>query len=152
MKGCWGSGGIAPRILNLGTRWRWVVSFTPKPLYPQGKRPCYPLDRRLGVPVWARWWREKFLSSSGPRIPDHPACSPALYRWGIPAHGSIIFTIFSRKYSSIQLVPGALTLGLKRPGFEADHSPPSSAEVIMCGAIPPLFQCFLHVMVQLYAT
>jgi hypothetical protein len=22
----WGSGGIAPRILNLGTRWRWVVS------------------------------------------------------------------------------------------------------------------------------
>jgi len=22
------SGDIAPRILNLGTRWRWVVSFT----------------------------------------------------------------------------------------------------------------------------
>jgi len=22
----WGSGDIAPRILNLGTRWRWVVS------------------------------------------------------------------------------------------------------------------------------
>jgi len=25
----WRSGGIAPRILNLGPRWRWVVSFTP---------------------------------------------------------------------------------------------------------------------------
>jgi hypothetical protein len=25
-----------------------VVSFTPQPLYPQGKRPQYPLDRRLG--------------------------------------------------------------------------------------------------------
>jgi hypothetical protein len=42
------SGGIAPRILDLGTRWRWVVSFTPRPLYSRGKSPCYPLDRRLG--------------------------------------------------------------------------------------------------------
>jgi len=23
------SGGVAPHKLNLGTRWRWVVSFTP---------------------------------------------------------------------------------------------------------------------------
>jgi hypothetical protein len=30
-----GSGGIAPRILNLGTRWRWVVSFTTRPLSPK---------------------------------------------------------------------------------------------------------------------
>jgi hypothetical protein len=34
MKRYWASGGIAPRILDLGTRWRWVVSFTPRPLYP----------------------------------------------------------------------------------------------------------------------
>jgi hypothetical protein len=27
---------------------RWVVTFTPQPLYSQGKTPCYPLDRRLG--------------------------------------------------------------------------------------------------------
>jgi hypothetical protein len=39
MKAYWGSGGVAPRILDLGTRWRWVVSFTPQPLYPQGKSP-----------------------------------------------------------------------------------------------------------------
>jgi len=25
----WVSGGIAPRILSLDTRWKWVVSFTP---------------------------------------------------------------------------------------------------------------------------
>jgi hypothetical protein len=39
-------------ILDLGTRWRWVVSFMPRPLYPQGKSPPspYPLDRRLGGP------------------------------------------------------------------------------------------------------
>jgi hypothetical protein len=29
----------------------------------------------------------------------------------------------------IQWVPGALSLKVKRPGREADHSPPSSAEV-----------------------
>jgi hypothetical protein len=27
-----------------------VVSFTPWPLYPQGKSPWYPLNRRLGGP------------------------------------------------------------------------------------------------------
>jgi hypothetical protein len=43
-----GSGGIAPRILNLGTRWRRVVSFTLRPIYPQGRSSRYPLDRRLG--------------------------------------------------------------------------------------------------------
>jgi hypothetical protein len=50
MKIYWGNGGIAPRIIDLGTRWRWVVSFTPRPLYPQGKNPWYPLNRRLGGP------------------------------------------------------------------------------------------------------
>jgi len=42
--------GIAPRILHLVTRRRWVVSFMPRPLYPQGKSPWYPLDERLGGP------------------------------------------------------------------------------------------------------
>jgi hypothetical protein len=31
-----------------------------------------------------------------------------------------------------QWVAGALSLGVKRPGYEADHSPPSSAEVKEC--------------------
>jgi hypothetical protein len=34
-------------FFDLGSRWRWVVSFTPRPLYPQGKSPWYPSDRRL---------------------------------------------------------------------------------------------------------
>jgi hypothetical protein len=33
---------------------------------------------------------------------------------------------------SIQWVPGALSLGVKRSGREADHSYPSSAEVKEC--------------------
>jgi hypothetical protein len=41
----------------------------------------------------------------------------------------------------IQWVPGGLSLGVKRPGREADHSPPSTAEVKrMSGAIHPLPQ------------
>jgi hypothetical protein len=45
-----GIGGIAPRILDLGIRWRLVVSFTSRPLYPRGKSPWYPLNWRLGGP------------------------------------------------------------------------------------------------------
>jgi hypothetical protein len=37
-------------ILDLGTCWRWAVSFTPRPLYPRECRRRYPLDRRLGGP------------------------------------------------------------------------------------------------------
>jgi len=63
MKAYWESGCIVPLILDLGTRWRWVVSSTPRPLYPQGRSPWYPLDRRLGglpEPIWTRWWRNNF--------------------------------------------------------------------------------------------
>jgi hypothetical protein len=46
----------------------------------------------------------------------------------------ILFTTLSRTalgptQPPIQWVPGALSLGVKRPGREADHSPPFSAEV-----------------------
>jgi hypothetical protein len=49
MKAYWGSGGITP-FFDLGTRWRWVVSFTLRPLYSQRKSPWYPLDKRLVGP------------------------------------------------------------------------------------------------------
>jgi hypothetical protein len=50
MQTYWGSGCIAPRILDLRTTWKRVVSFTPRQLYPQGKSTWYPLDRKLGGP------------------------------------------------------------------------------------------------------
>jgi hypothetical protein len=34
-----GESRCSPTILDLGTRWRWIVSFTPQPLYPQGNSP-----------------------------------------------------------------------------------------------------------------
>jgi hypothetical protein len=42
----WDSEGIAPRILNLGTRWKCVVSFTPR----EKSFQCS-LHRRLGGPI-----------------------------------------------------------------------------------------------------
>jgi len=47
-KAHWGSRDTTPLILNLGTRWRRVVSFTPRTLYSQEKSPWYQLDRRPG--------------------------------------------------------------------------------------------------------
>jgi hypothetical protein len=49
-EGVWGSECMDPYFLYLGISWRWVVGFTPQPLYPRGKYPRYPLDRRLGGP------------------------------------------------------------------------------------------------------
>jgi hypothetical protein len=52
-------------------------------------------------------------------------------RWGL---GICLFTSVSGTalgaiQPPIQWVPGALSLGVMRPGREDDHSPPSSAEV-----------------------
>jgi hypothetical protein len=44
----------------------------------------------------------------------------------------------------VQWVPGALSLGVKRPGCEADHSPPSSAEVKEC------VELYLHSPIRLH--
>jgi hypothetical protein len=53
----------------------------------------------------------------------------------------------------IQWVPGALSLGVKWPGREADHSPLSSAELKNGGAIPPppyvfMALCFSAVLIK----
>jgi len=54
--------GIAPVILNIRTKWRWVVNFMPC-CFTSRKTPIYPLNRRLGGPQsWSGcFWEEKFL-------------------------------------------------------------------------------------------
>jgi len=44
--------GEAAVIFNLGTRWRWIVSFT---FQSQGKHPQYPLNGRLGGSQNQEW-------------------------------------------------------------------------------------------------
>jgi len=55
---------------------------------PQGKEPLTPIEqetRWAPGPVWTRWWREKSPAPTGTQIPDHPARSPVLHHWAIPA-------------------------------------------------------------------
>jgi hypothetical protein len=72
------------------------------------------------------------------------------YRQGL---GTFPFTPTSRPIlGPIQWIPGALSLGVKRPGREADSSPPSSAEftnVWSYTSIPPIR---LHSVVLSWST
>jgi len=75
MKTFWVSGGIAPRILDHGTRWRWVASFTPLPIYP---RESTPRTHWIGVWVGSRALgsgvRRKIPSPYRDSNPHHPSC------------------------------------------------------------------------------
>jgi hypothetical protein len=88
MLGILSGGGISvPRILDLGTKWRWVVSFTPRPLYP---------GQRAPGTHWIGWVgpraglddveKRKFLTLPGLEL--RPICRPArsqsLYRMRYP--------------------------------------------------------------------
>jgi hypothetical protein len=66
---------IAPGILNLSIKCIWLVSFSPRPLYPRGNWTRYPLDRRLGGPQSrsGHYGEEKNPYSAGNRTPkDQP--------------------------------------------------------------------------------
>ena len=70
IKGYMGSRGIAPLILNFGTRWRWVVNLTLQPLDPPGTH------WKVGcVGPRRSWWREKSVADTGIRSLDRPVCS-----------------------------------------------------------------------------
>jgi hypothetical protein len=147
VKAYWGSGGIAPHILDLGTRWRWVFSFTARPLYLQGKSPWYPWDRRLGGPQRrsGRGGEEK-NSQPPPGIEAKRTfvdCSANIVtklwaRWpGFNSRqgaGFLFFVTASRPAlrstkRPIRWVFGAVSPGVKWSGREYDHLPLSSADV-----------------------
>jgi hypothetical protein len=61
------SGGIAPPIPNLSTKWRCVVNFMPQLLYPWEGIPWCPLNIRLGGHQgWPKtfWRKQKYLALS----------------------------------------------------------------------------------------
>jgi hypothetical protein len=172
-----------------------MVSFMPRPFYPQGKSPWYLLYWRLGGPQSRSECGDEeknFQPLPGLEPPKHPARSLTLFHSVTPAPstmnihykistsyitefcnslfgtlndhfksrdssvgtalgyglddqgfksrqglGIFLFTTASRTalgptQPPIQWVPGAPSLGVKQPGREADHSPPSSAEIKEC--------------------
>jgi hypothetical protein len=74
----WGSRCTDPPFLDLGTSWRWVVSFTLRSLYQRGKSPRYPLDRRQGGPKSLSGWHGEMeiLDLIGTRTPTPRSSSP----------------------------------------------------------------------------
>jgi hypothetical protein len=88
-----------------------VVSFTPRQLYPQGRSPWYPSDRRLGVPQSrsGRGGKEKNsqpLSGLEPPI-IHPVAKS--YITELPRHIIIIIIIIIvldiRVFRSVSSIP-----------------------------------------------
>jgi hypothetical protein len=73
-------------ILDLGTRWRQVVSFMPRPLYPWGNCHQCPLDRRLDRPQSQSWCygEEKHFASAGNQALASQPISPLLYWLSYP--------------------------------------------------------------------
>jgi hypothetical protein len=79
-------------ILDLDTRWRWVVSFSPRPLHPRGKSPPHELDRRLSGPKYrsGRCGEKKNLLTLLGIENRPPARSLSLYRLSYP--GSSLYS------------------------------------------------------------
>jgi hypothetical protein len=79
-EGVWGSGCIDPHFLDLGTNWRWVVNFTPRPLYTWGKNHPCPLDRGCVNPGAGLDDLEKILPRFEVPPVGRPARRQSLYR------------------------------------------------------------------------
>jgi hypothetical protein len=80
----WDSEGIASDI-NLGTRWRWVVRFTPRPLYPQRNSLQHSFHRiHGGSQSWAGHCSENKNPCSCQELnPGCPAFSQSACLWFI---------------------------------------------------------------------
>jgi hypothetical protein len=92
MKAYRGSGCIDPHYLELGTSWRWVVSFTSRPLYPRERDPGThfiggSVDPRAGLDDV---WKRRFLLLPGLELQPlgRPSCSRSLYRLRYPGSWS----------------------------------------------------------------
>ena len=81
---CRGSRGIALLFLDHGTRRRWGVSVTPRPLFTPRKYPV-PIVLEAGWAPGPIWTGMENLAPTGIRFPHCPARSQSLYRLRYPA-------------------------------------------------------------------
>jgi hypothetical protein len=123
------------QFLDLGTSWRLVYSFTPRPLYHRRKSPRYLEVGWTPEPVWTTWKSENSWhhrdSSSEPSV-----VQPVANRytdWAIPAPPILSSCKNALLHSILILGPTYRWIfnckGVKRPECEADRSLSSSAEI-----------------------
>ena len=131
MKAYRGSTGIAPLILNLGTRCRWVVNFTPRPLYSREITPV-PIEQEAGratEPDWTFCKREKSLAATRIRIPDHPSRSLVVIPTTLSRH--IFMHIFITRYNRAHIfVHWAMLRQLEKWGPERIVSQRQDRELV----------------------
>jgi hypothetical protein len=87
-----GGRGIALLFLELGARRGWVVSVTPRPLYPRGKPGTHCIRGWVGprdvLEVYEKFHPHReffYVLYCFFRSPDLPACSQSLYRLSYPS-------------------------------------------------------------------
>jgi hypothetical protein len=68
-----------------------MVSFTPRPLYRQGKNPWYPLDRRLGG-------SQSFSGRGGEENSSQPPVAQRYTDWAIKAVSSLYWILINALY------------------------------------------------------
>jgi hypothetical protein len=78
-------------ILHLGTRWRWMVRFTPRPLYPWRKSSGCPFDRRMAGPQSRSG--QCGVKSLNPARNRNPAVQPVACRYLGSYTSSLVFIL-----------------------------------------------------------
>jgi hypothetical protein len=93
------SGGNAPQVLNLGTTWRRLVSFTLRSLYPPTSNRRYPSDRRKQSTFDAVTKRKNlFFACPRRRIPAVQYVASHYTDWATPVPKNYQNTISSSIY------------------------------------------------------
>jgi len=83
-----GSRGVALLFLDHGSRRRWGVSVTPRPLSTSGKDPV-PIVQETGWAPGPVWTVVENLDPTAIRSLDRPARRQSLYRLSYPAHQNV---------------------------------------------------------------
>jgi hypothetical protein len=137
VKTYYGNGAIATCLLNLCTRWRWVVSFTPLRLYPSELiiQLYNGIHKPMDVCAFLPDVCSVMSRDSSVRIATSYGLNDRMIGVRFPP-GAGNFTVsrpaLRPTQPPIQWVPGTLSPGVKRSGREGYHLPPSSAEVKEC--------------------
>jgi hypothetical protein len=137
-----GSRGIAVPFLDHGTRRRWGVSITPRPLFTTGKDPV-PTVQEAGWALGPAWTGAENLARTGIQSADHPARSQSLYWLRYPA-------LWTSKES--WLIPGKVKRFVSSLSYFAvtlSHFRSTAGNTSVPRLVPPeLFKCAVCVLTR----